>query len=76
MLKPGGTFVLIAEAYGGSATKAGQLMEKYAPQAGMKLLTVDEHRRLFEVAGYTDVRIIEERGKGWICAIGRKTSSV
>jgi ubiquinone/menaquinone biosynthesis C-methylase UbiE len=76
VLKPGGTFILIAEAYGGSTTKAGQLMEKYAPQTGMKLLTVDEHRKLFEGAGYTDVRIIEERGKGWICAIGRKTSSV
>jgi ubiquinone/menaquinone biosynthesis C-methylase UbiE len=76
VLKSGGTFILIAEAYGGSTTRSGQLMEKYAPQSGMKLLTVDEHRELFEGAGYTDVRIIEERGKGWICAIGRKTSNV
>lgn len=74
VLKPGGTFVLIAEVYAGSATKAGQLMEKYAPQTGMKLLTVDEHRALFEEAGYSDVGVIEERGKGWICAFGRKSS--
>ena len=51
-------------------------MEKYAPQTGMKLLTVEEHRKLFEGAGYSGVRIIEERDKGWICAIGRKTSNV
>jgi ubiquinone/menaquinone biosynthesis C-methylase UbiE len=76
VLKPGGTLILIAEVYGGSTTKTGQLMEKYAPQTGMKLLTVEEHRKLFEGAGYSDVRIIEERDKGWICAIGRKTSNV
>jgi ubiquinone/menaquinone biosynthesis C-methylase UbiE len=76
VLKPGGTLILIAEVYGGSTTKAAQLMEKYAPQTGMKLLTVEEHRTLFEGAGYSDVRIIEERDKGWICAIGRKTSNV
>ena len=74
VLKPGGTFLLIAEVYGGAQTKAGQLAKKYAPQTGMKLLTVEEHRELFDEAGYSDVRVIEERGKGWICAFGRKTS--
>jgi SAM-dependent methyltransferase len=74
VLKPGGTFLLVAEVYGGSQTKAGQLAEKYAPQTGMKLLSVEEHRELFEEAGYSDVRVIEERGKGWICAFGRKPS--
>jgi ubiquinone/menaquinone biosynthesis C-methylase UbiE len=74
VLKPGGTLVLIAEVYGGSKTKAGQLAEKYSAQTGMKLLSVEEHRELFEEAGYSNVRIIEELGKGWICAIGRKTS--
>jgi len=38
----------------------------------MKLLSVEEHRELLEEAAFSDVRIIEERGKGWICAIGRK----
>ncbi len=74
VLKPGGTLILIAEVYGGSKTKAGQLAEKYSARTGMKLLTVDEHRELFERAGYSEVRIIEERDKGWICAIGRKVS--
>jgi ubiquinone/menaquinone biosynthesis C-methylase UbiE len=74
VLKPGGTLVLIAEVYGGAKTKAGQLADKYASRTGMKLLSVEEHRELFEEAGYSDIRIIEERGKGWICAVGRKTS--
>ena len=72
VLKPGGTLILIAEVYGGSKTKAGQLAEKCASRTGMKLLSVEEHRELLEEAGYLDVRIIEERGKGWICAVGRK----
>jgi hypothetical protein len=38
----------------------------------MKLLSVDEHRELLEGAGYSDVRVVEERRKGWICAVGRK----
>jgi ubiquinone/menaquinone biosynthesis C-methylase UbiE len=72
VLRPGGTLVLIAEVYGGSTTKAGQLAEKYASRTGMKLLSVEEHRELLEEAGCSDVRIVEERGKGWICAFGRK----
>jgi ubiquinone/menaquinone biosynthesis C-methylase UbiE len=72
VVKPGGTLVLIAEVYGGSKAKTGQLAEKYASRTGMKLLSVEEHRKLLEEAGCSDVRVIEERGKGWICAIGEK----
>ena len=32
--------------------------------------SADEHRELFTTAGYSDVRVIEHRGRGWICAIG------
>jgi hypothetical protein len=38
----------------------------------MALLSVAEHRELFSNAGYSDVRMIEKRDKGWICGIGRK----
>ena len=72
VLKPGGAFILIAEAYKGAKTAAAKLAEKYLPLAGMTLLSVDEHRELFTTAGYSDVRVIEEPGKGWICSIGRK----
>ena len=72
VVKPGGTVVLIAEVYGKSKAKSGQLMERYAQRTGMKLLSAEEHRELLEEVGCSDVRIIEERGKGWICAVGRK----
>ena len=54
---------------------AGKLTEKYLPLAGMTLLSVDEHRDLFTKAGYSDVRVIEEYDKGWICSMGRKPST-
>ena len=72
VLRPGGTVILIVEAYKGAKTAAAKLAEKVLPLAGMTLLSVDEHRELFTTAGYSDVRVIEEPGKGWICSIGRK----
>lgn len=72
VLKPGGTLILIAEIYKGANTMAARLAEKYAGRTGMALLSVDEHRGLFANAGCSDVQVIEERGKGWICAIGKK----
>jgi ubiquinone/menaquinone biosynthesis C-methylase UbiE len=74
VLKPGGTLVLIAEIYRGAGTKAAELADRYVQLTGMTLLTVDEHRDLLEGRGYSDVRVIEERGRGWICAAGRKIS--
>jgi ubiquinone/menaquinone biosynthesis C-methylase UbiE len=72
VVKPGGTLVLIAEVYGRSKAKTAQLAEKYAQRTGMKLLSVEEHRELLEGAGFSDVRVAVEEGKGWICAVGRK----
>jgi ubiquinone/menaquinone biosynthesis C-methylase UbiE len=72
VLKPGGTLILIAEIYKGANTLAAKLIEKHAAQTGMTLLSVDEHRELFTNAGYANVHVIEERAKGWICAIGAR----
>ncbi|HYL82679.1 MAG TPA: class I SAM-dependent methyltransferase [Candidatus Angelobacter sp.] len=74
VLKPGGTLVLIAEVYKGANTTVSRLAEKYAARTGMTLLSAEEHRELFTNAGYTEVQIIEERVKGWICSIGRKAT--
>jgi ubiquinone/menaquinone biosynthesis C-methylase UbiE len=74
VLKPGGAFIIIAEVYKGANTTASKLAEKYASRTGMTLLSVEEHRQLFANAGFSDVQVIEERGKGWICGIGRKPS--
>jgi len=72
VLKPGGALILIAEVYKGANTVAARLVEKYASRTGITLLSVDEHRELFTKAGYSNVEVIEERDKGWICGIGRK----
>jgi ubiquinone/menaquinone biosynthesis C-methylase UbiE len=71
--KSGGTLVIIAEIYKGATTRTSRLCEKYAPLTGMKLLSPDEHRDLLAGAGYVDVRVIEKRDNGWICAIGQKS---
>jgi ubiquinone/menaquinone biosynthesis C-methylase UbiE len=72
VIKPGGTLILIAEIYKGANTMAARLAEKYAARTSMTLLSIDEHRELCTNAGCSDVEVIEERDKGWICAIGRK----
>ncbi|HXW57504.1 MAG TPA: class I SAM-dependent methyltransferase [Candidatus Cybelea sp.] len=72
VLKAGGKLTVIAEIYRGANTRVAKLAERYAPRTGMTLLDVGEHRELFAKTGYSDVQIIEERDRGWICGIGRK----
>jgi hypothetical protein len=38
----------------------------------MAILDVDQHKALFSSAGFTDVQVIEEGAKGWICGMGTK----
>ena len=75
-LKPGGKLIIIAEGYkGGKYDKRMQkLIEKFVELTNMAFLSVTEHRELFSQAGYSDVQIIEEYDKGWICGVGRKPS--
>jgi ubiquinone/menaquinone biosynthesis C-methylase UbiE len=72
VVKPGGSLILIAEIYKGANTLAARLVEKASTRTGMALLSVNEHCELCASTGSSDVQVIEERGKGWICAIGRK----
>lgn len=72
VLKPGGELIIIAEIYKGANTTMARLAEKYVSKTGMTLLSVDEHRSVLANAGYSDVQIVEERDKGWICGVGRK----
>jgi len=73
VLKPGGKLIIIAEVYkGGKHVRIQRLLEKHVALTNMALLSIDEHRELFSKAGYSDVEIIEEYDKGWICGIGRK----
>jgi ubiquinone/menaquinone biosynthesis C-methylase UbiE len=74
VLKPGGRAIVIAEIYKGANTAVSKLAEKYSSRSGMTLLTVDEHRALLENAGFRDVLVDVDAGKGWICAIGKRPS--
>lgn len=72
VLKPGGTFLLIAEIYKGANTMASRLAEKYASRSPITLLSVDGHRELLANAGLSEVQIATLPDKAWICAIGKK----
>jgi SAM-dependent methyltransferase len=75
VLKPGGTLLIIAEAYkGGKHDQLLQRLEELRGVLNYALLSVSEHRELFSKAGYSDVEVFEEYDKGWICALGRKGS--
>jgi ubiquinone/menaquinone biosynthesis C-methylase UbiE len=72
VLKPGGRLIIIAEVYKGAKAFTSKAVEGYAERTGMALLSIEEHRELLTNAGYSDVQIITEPGKGWICCIGSK----
>jgi ubiquinone/menaquinone biosynthesis C-methylase UbiE len=70
-LKPGGTFVIIAETYRG---RRNDWLYRPVMQGVLRAnyLTPEEHRRLLSNAGYRDVQVFEEKARGWICAVGSK----
>lgn len=72
VLKPGGLLVIAAEIYKGAGTILSRLAEEHSGRAGMTLLSADEHRHLLTNGGYSDVQVIEQREKTWICAMGQK----
>jgi ubiquinone/menaquinone biosynthesis C-methylase UbiE len=74
VLRPGGKLILIAEVYKGANTAMARALEKHASSFALKLLTIDEHRELFANAGYSEVQVVTEPVKGWICATGTKSS--
>jgi ubiquinone/menaquinone biosynthesis C-methylase UbiE len=72
VLKPGGRLIIIAEVYKGAAAFTSKAAERYSEKTGMALLSVEQHRELFTVAGYSDIQITTEPSKGWICCSGSK----
>jgi len=69
VLKPGGTLLVIAEAYKG---RYGWLFQLAMLPMRAKLMSADEHRAWLETAGFTGVEVSEKRGHGWICVTGRR----
>jgi SAM-dependent methyltransferase len=72
VLQPGGTLVIIAEAYKGG--KHDKVYQRLFDMMDGTYLTVDGHRELLARAGYADIRVFEDRGRGWLCAIGTRPS--
>ena len=72
VLKPGGTFALIAETYRGGPFRL--LYGIVMPLLGAAFLSDAEHRDLLTEAGFREVATIHRPGKNWICATGRRPS--
>jgi SAM-dependent methyltransferase len=66
VIKPGGRLVIVAEVYKGASSLISKLAEKASAVSGMALLSADEHKELLAAAGYTDVQIATDSGKGWM----------
>jgi SAM-dependent methyltransferase len=71
VLKPGGSLVVIAEAYKGRRFNTLQPVMKLLRST---YLTVQEHHELLSAAGYSAIEVREERGRGWMCAVGTRPS--
>ena len=74
VLNAGGRMLLIAEFYNGG--KHAKYADRLARLTGMASLTLAEHEEIFRKAGFTEIRLIEERARGWICGVGVKQKEV
>ena len=73
VLKSGGTFALIAEAYkGGKYDERLKKLDKLRGELKFTHLSIEEHRDLFSKAGLSDVKVFEDYERGWVCATGIK----
>jgi SAM-dependent methyltransferase len=70
VLKPGGRMAVIAEFYNGG--KHAKYVDRLARWTTMAILDVDQHRAMLADAGFTDVQVDEDGGRGWICVLGAK----
>jgi ubiquinone/menaquinone biosynthesis C-methylase UbiE len=73
ILKPGGSFALIAETYRGGPFK--MLYGIVMPLLRAAFLSDPEHRDLLMNAGFTEVATDHVSGKNWIFATGRKPTT-
>jgi ubiquinone/menaquinone biosynthesis C-methylase UbiE len=72
VLKPGGTFLLIAETYRGGPFR--WLYGVVMPLLRAAFLSDEEHRDLLSKAGFAEVETKHLPGKNWIVALGRRPS--
>jgi len=72
VLKPGGTFAIVAETHRGM--RMDWLYRPVMLLLRATYLTAAEHRDLLTQAGYIEVETFEERASGWLCVVARKAS--
>jgi SAM-dependent methyltransferase len=70
VLKPGARFAVIAEFYNGG--KHAKYAAQLARWTTMAILDVDQHKAMFADAGFAEVTVDEDKGRGWICLLGSK----
>ena len=70
VLKPGGSFALIAETYRGGPFRL--LYGIVVPLLRAAFLSDAEHRDLLTQAGFTEVATMHLSGRNWICATGHR----
>lgn len=70
VLKPSGTFLLIADVYNHEnlAEKTKENIAKYH----MFNPTLEEYQQLFTNAGFQDVHVYTQNGEKWVCVEGHK----
>jgi Methylase involved in ubiquinone/menaquinone biosynthesis len=73
VLKPGGSLIIIAEAYRGR--RMDWLYRPVMALLRAKYLTVAEHRQLLSAAGYAQAEVFVNEPKGWLAAVGRKQNT-
>lgn len=71
VLKPGGTFALIAETV--RDRQPNPLYRLAMPLLGAAYLTTNEHTNLLQRAGFVDV-VMDTRAIGWMCATARRAA--
>jgi SAM-dependent methyltransferase len=74
VLKPGGRFVIVAEAY-----KGRRMDWVYLPVMrwglGSTYITLEDHRARLIEAGFVDVDVVADRSKSWMRAAGSRPSN-
>lgn len=73
VLKPGGTFALVAETYRGGPSR--WLYGIAMPLLGAAFLSDKEHKDLLMQAGFTEIATMHRSRTNWICATGRRPSA-
>jgi ubiquinone/menaquinone biosynthesis C-methylase UbiE len=70
VVKPGGSFAIIAEVY--RDPSGAKPVGRFAEDLGMTILTPNEHKELLAGAGFENIQVFTERLKNWICVLGQK----